>query len=142
MLFEEVRRCSLGEGKGWGVPHLYLDYSSNITQSVDFRALFQEIHAAFVEVDGVPINNCKSRAVRRDDFYIGDGQEDHAFVHLQVSALAGRSPDTKTALNQALLSLLEKHYHASLSRLRLQLSVEFRDLERTSYAKVPRGTLT
>ena len=124
------------------MPHLYLDYSSNVTQIVDFRALFKDVHAVLVDVDGVPINNCKSRAVRRDDFYIGDGDQAHAFVHLQVSALAGRGDDVKATINQRALRILEKYYQASLEQLKLQLSVEFRDIERSSYAKVPEGTLS
>lgn len=44
------------------MPHLTLEYSSNIKVDSDFATLFQALHNALVETCGVSIEHCKSRA--------------------------------------------------------------------------------
>jgi 5-carboxymethyl-2-hydroxymuconate isomerase len=124
------------------MPHLNLEYSANIDQAVDFSGLFRELHQVLNEAGGVSLNNCKSRARTLETFYIGDGSETHALVHLEIALLAGRSMEIKNAITGGALEVLQKHYQASLEVCDLQISVELRDIDRDPYAKIPAGTLT
>lgn len=124
------------------MPHLNLEYSANVEQSIDYSALFAAVHRVLNEVGGVNLNNCKSRARKLDVFYLGDGSEKHALVHLEIALLEGRTPEVKSAVTAAVLELLRECYQPSLQTLDLQISVEMRDIERGPYAKFPGGTLT
>lgn len=123
------------------MPHLNLEYSSNIRQNVDFQVVFRDLHRVLNEVGQVTLNNCKSRAGKLDTFYIGDGDEEHALVHLEIALLAGRSSQLKSAISSAALEVLRKHYQETLDFRGLQISVEIRDIERETYRKIPDGTL-
>jgi 5-carboxymethyl-2-hydroxymuconate isomerase len=118
------------------VPHLVLEYTANVTQEVDWSALFSRLHRA-VAAAGAPLAGCKSRAVRHEDYFVADGRPGGAFVHLTVGLLSGRTDEAKAAIAGACLQLLVEEYRPSLDSLDLQITVELRDLHRESYQKVP-----
>ena len=62
------------------MPHLTLEYSSNVTQEVDFQALFLELHQMVAEHGDTLVANCKSRAYRLDDYLVASGEAGAAFV--------------------------------------------------------------
>ena len=115
------------------MPHLTLEYTSNLTKLDTERALLALNHALvasghFEEVD------IKSRAVRHDDFLIGTTSGAHAFVHVTLALLSGRSQQTRNELSSALLRVLRMSCKG-ISEDRLQVSVQVEELDRPSYAK-------
>jgi len=123
------------------MPQLTLEYTANIKQKIDFADLFAQLHQVLVDVGGIPLGNCKSRAYRLDDFHIGDGAAQHAFVHLVIRFLEGRSVEMKETIGQQSLQILKESYAPSFAVLNLQLTVEMQDIERSTYFKIPEGTL-
>ena len=119
------------------MPHLILEYSENITEQVQFQQLFAELHTALNEICNIKLDNCKSRAVGHSTFYIGEGHSDNAFVSLSVAFLEGRSLDLKRKLGARLLDILKKYYHCIETTLKLQISVEIKDIQRPLYFKFP-----
>lgn len=93
------------------------------------------------DIGGILIDNCKSRAVSRENFHVGDGKTGGAFVHLDVKLLEGREPPVKQALGEALVALLRDTYSEISQSLDLQITVQIRDIQRGSYFKYPGGTL-
>ncbi|MDX9830619.1 MAG: 5-carboxymethyl-2-hydroxymuconate Delta-isomerase [Anaerolineae bacterium] len=118
------------------MPHLVLEYSDNVTQQVDWSALFSSLHQAVAGV-GAPLQNCKSRAIRHEAYHVADGRPGGAFVHLTIGLLAGRTDEVKAALTRRCLELLAETFRPSLGSLDLQISVELRDLHRESYQRLP-----
>jgi len=118
------------------MPHFVLEYSDNVTQRVDWNALFSGLHQAVAQA-GASLQNCKSRAIRHDTYYVADGRPGAAFVHLTVGVLAGRTDEEKAALTRRCLALLAEAFRPSLDSLDVQLSVELRDLHRESYQRLP-----
>ncbi len=118
------------------MPHLVLEYTANVTQNVDWSALFSRLHQA-VAAAGAPLAGCKSRAVRHEDYYVADGRAGGAFVHLTIGLLSGRADEDKAGLARRCRELLVEEYRPSLEALDLQITVEVRDLHRESYQKVP-----
>jgi 5-carboxymethyl-2-hydroxymuconate isomerase len=115
------------------MPHLTLEYTSNLNKLDTERALLALNHALvasghFEDVD------IKSRAVRFDDFLIGTTGGAHAFVHLKLSLLSGRSQLARNELSNALLRVLRASCKG-ISNDRLQMSVQIEEIDRPSYAK-------
>ena len=104
--------------------------------------MFANLHGILAQVGGVHIENCKSRALAHDTFYIGDGDAQRAFVHLEVLLVEGRSPRWIEHVGTELLECLEQAFAASKRDFDLQITVNFVDLVRQRYFKYPAGTLT
>jgi 5-carboxymethyl-2-hydroxymuconate isomerase len=115
------------------MPHLTLEYTSNLNKFDTERALLALNHALlasghFEEVD------IKSRAIRLDDYLIGTAGRAHAFVHVKLALLSGRSQQTRNELSNALLRVLRVSCKG-ISEDRLQISVQIEEIDRSSYAK-------
>lgn len=121
------------------MPHLTLEYSSNIKER-DFQTLFHKLHHTLVKVCSANLENCKSRAVQHDVFYIGDGNPQNAFVHLEISLADGRSLEIRKEVGQQMLDILSKHFSNSLRGLNLQITVESKEFQKKFYFKTPLET--
>jgi len=73
------------------MPHLRLDYTTNITEEINFQELFHHCHEALQQIIGVDIAKCDSQARQVEDFFIGKGEKENAFVHLTIYLFEGRS---------------------------------------------------
>ena len=122
------------------MPHIVLEYSSNLPELPDFRALFNDIHHALSRIGGIRLENCKSRARAAEHYYIGDGNPDNAFVHLDVEFVKGRDRELKQAIGRECLQLVKRYYHLHLSDS-LQITVKIDDIALDFYFKDPAGTL-
>lgn len=109
------------------MPQLTIEYSTNIVEQ-NLEPLFQACHTLLAQTLPTDLNNCKSRAIACEQYCIGDGQSQRAFIHMQVLILSGRSPEILTKLGKALLELLKHYFKETLNQLNLQLSVEIQEL--------------
>lgn len=73
------------------MPHQIVEYSANLEDVVDVRALVDCLHAAALETGIFPIAGLRTRAVRRDAYQIADGHPDNGFVHVLLRIGYGRS---------------------------------------------------
>jgi 5-carboxymethyl-2-hydroxymuconate isomerase len=122
------------------VPHIIFEYSDNIPALTDYSPLFAEIHHALNTIGGIKLENCKSRVRVANDFYIGDGSPQHAFIHLEVEFVSGRSTQVKQAIGDECLGIVKKYYQSQLSES-LQITVKIEDISLDFYFKYPEGTL-
>jgi 5-carboxymethyl-2-hydroxymuconate isomerase len=115
------------------MPHLTLEYTNNlgtITPDSFLLALNHALVASghFEEAD------IKSRAIVLDTWRVGVASSDHAFVHVRLAILSGRSAQVRSELSNALLRVLRVSCKG-LTNHPLQLCVEVVEIERASYAK-------
>jgi len=123
------------------MPHLVLDYSSNVKEKESFEPLFKQLHQVLVTVCSAQLETCKSRAVFRDTYYIGDGNSENAFVHLDVCIAGGRSMKAREEMGRQMLEILGEFFSRSMRELNLQITVESREFPRNLYFKLPEGTV-
>jgi 5-carboxymethyl-2-hydroxymuconate isomerase len=123
------------------MPHLTLEHTANINQEIDSVTLFSGLHNILTTIGGINIENCKSRAIRLDNYYIGQSDESNAFVHLEISFLQGKSAELQQAIGKQCLKLLKEYFAPSLSKLALQITVEITKIHRSAYYKYPGDTL-
>ena len=121
------------------MPHLRLEYSSNLDEAIASPVLLLDLHRTLERVAGISIGNCKSRALPVPRYVVAGGGPDGAFVHLDVRFLEGRPLEVRRALGEALLARLLEAYGAG--RAGLQVTVEIAELPRVTYFKHPPGTL-
>ncbi|MEN8172365.1 MAG: 5-carboxymethyl-2-hydroxymuconate Delta-isomerase [Chloroflexota bacterium] len=123
------------------MPHLTLEYTGNIKQEIDSEAVFSHLHQILATTGGIKIDNCKSRAVRMEDYFIARGGPAKAFVHLEIHFLEGRSEKIKQAIGKESLEVLKAYFASSIEKLDLQINVEITEIRRSAYHKFPSGTL-
>ncbi len=124
------------------MPQIRLEYTSNLDSTPQLDTLLDRIHGALNTIAGVNLDSCKSRVHVVDRFRIGDGAADHAFVHLEIRLLEGRSKVVKQDLGSACLELLESAFDVTRTDRRVQATVEIGDVLRDEYFKYPAGTFT
>jgi len=124
------------------VPHIVLEYSSNLSEVTDLKALFASLHHTLQDIGGIRLDNCKSRARVAENYLIGDGESDNAFVHLQIRFIEGRRLSLKQAIGEQCLKILKQYYKQSMEVMELQITVEIDDLLSDFYFKYPEGSLT
>ena len=117
------------------MPHCILEYSSNTSEKVDTRHLFEMIHSLFIEQGEFDLPKIKSRAVRHEHFYVGDGSDANAFVHLTLSIFEGRSLSLRQDLGRRVLSFLKQEFAQSLVERNCSITVEIKEMSRDTYFK-------
>lgn len=117
------------------MPQLTLEYTNNFAEKNDFSALFKKIHAFLTQHLPADLASCKSRVFELDNYYVGDGNPENAFVHVQLAFMQGRSPEKITEVGDEVLRLLKEHFSESLKRKNFQITLEVRELAKT-YLKI------
>ena len=123
------------------MPHLTLEYTSNLEEWASDPDLLLSLHRMLESVVGIKIGNCKSRWRLVEEWVVGDGGGESAFVHLDLRFLEGRPLELKQAVGAGAVELLRAHFQAALQALDLQITVEVQDIRRSTYFKYPPGTL-
>ncbi len=123
------------------MPQITLEYTANATCRSDFPSVFRRLHQTLADVGGIDIKNCKSRAIERGEFFVGDGSGG-GFVHLDVKILDGRPIELKERIGRSLLEVLEVEYAPEEQKEPLQLTVEVHDIIRTEYFKYSAGSVS
>ncbi|MBI9070146.1 MAG: 5-carboxymethyl-2-hydroxymuconate Delta-isomerase [Melioribacteraceae bacterium] len=120
------------------MPQITLEYTSNINHDINFNELFAEVHRVLSDVGNIDINNCKSRAIKLDDYYIGNGEIENAFIHLAIRLLEGREEELKRKIGWEIMKVLEDFYYQCFTQHRFQITLEINDIFKNSYFKIPR----
>ncbi len=123
------------------MPHLTLEYTSNLEEWASDPGLLLSLHRLLESVAAIKIGNCKSRWRMVEEWVVGDGQGESAFVHLDLRFLEGRALDKKQAVGAGAAELLRSHFEAAFQSFDVQITVDVQDIRRSTYFKYPPGTL-
>jgi len=111
------------------MPHLRLEYSGNIdmTES-NLNILFLRLHDVLVNKAGAELFRCQSRAICCENFCVGDGESNRAFVYLQVFLLEGRTLNQLQETGSELLKTLQDGFKDLLLHYSAQISVHLNEI--------------
>ena len=123
------------------MPHLTLEYTMNLDEWASDPGLLLNLHRVLESVAGIKIGNCKSRWRMVEDWVVGDGEGESAFVHLDIRFLEGRRLEIQRAVGAGAVELLRAHFASAPDELDLQITVEVHEIRRSTYFKHPPGTL-
>ncbi|MGW8375109.1 5-carboxymethyl-2-hydroxymuconate delta isomerase [Streptomyces sp. ODS28] len=108
------------------MPHLTIDYSSQLSGVLDREALLGELHPLILEETG-STGVCKT-FLRASEAYVGDdANAAEIFVHAEVGLVPGRHEALKAQLSESILALLARHLPPEIAA-RAFLSAEVREL--------------
>lgn len=114
------------------MPHYILEYSDNIGEPVDPGEIFPPLHQLLIN-EGFDEAKIKSRIIRHDQYYIGNGNVENAFVHLTLAILNRHELAKQKRIGQQISSYLKTYFSGSADELNLAIRVEIRELEKETY---------
>ncbi|MFN8061037.1 MAG: 5-carboxymethyl-2-hydroxymuconate Delta-isomerase [Vicinamibacterales bacterium] len=82
------------------MPHLIIEYSSNLRPVLDVSRLVQRLHEAAIRTGIFPLGGVRTRAVAREHYRVADGHPDNAFVHAVLRVGSGRDLETRQRVGQ------------------------------------------
>jgi 5-carboxymethyl-2-hydroxymuconate isomerase len=111
------------------MPHLIVEYSANLDEVVDIKALVAAVHAAALETGIFPIGGLRTRAARRDVYAIADGHPDNGFVHVQARIGQGRPADVREKAAAHLFQAVKQATAAVFAARPLGLTLELVEID-------------
>ena len=111
------------------MPHIVVEYSSNIEDRIDLQRLIRRLHDTAIGTGLFPLGGTRTRAARRNDYRIADGHPDNGFVHVTMRIGHGRDADAKTRAAQAVFDALCEHLAPLFDASPLGISFEVQELD-------------
>lgn len=115
------------------MPQITVDYSAELDDAFDRAGFAGALHPLIAETVSTKIAACKTRFRRVEETVVADAPGGDGLVHVDISLLAGRTPEVKARLTESVRDLLVVHIRPTAG-LTLHLSAETRDLD-ASYRK-------
>ncbi len=109
------------------MPHITFELSDNIIEK-NIIHLLTEIHHILTEDLPTQLESCKTRVIHHQNFLIGNGDSNNAFIHIAIEVLQGRSEATLEVIANKILLILTKHFRESSTQLNLKISVAIKNL--------------
>jgi len=117
------------------MPHITLEYSTNLADVPELAVAFGALHAALAPVGPFAIDDFKSRAHPTAAYAVGDGTGTRAYAHLTVGVLDRRDADVQRQVADVALAWLEATFAGHLGGVDADLTVEVREMRAALYRK-------
>lgn len=104
------------------MPHLTLKHSKNLEK--DFSDFFSEAHKLIAQILQVNIKSCRSIATSYEQYFIGKGETNNAFIHLDILIKPKYEHDKLQLLGTQILELLKYHLKDKNNSLNIKISLE------------------
>lgn len=118
------------------MPHITVEYSSNLNQRISMRDVIAGIHAAVLASGAFEKGGVRTRAISQDLYVVADGDPDNSFIHVDMRIAPGRSAETKKQVSQSILEVLREHTKEVMKQYGLGISIEIRELDQTASLKL------
>lgn len=117
------------------MPHVIVEYSANLDDSLDIGALVHELHRTMVESGIAEVAAIRTRAERRDLFEVADGNPANGFVHIVVRMRVGRPEEQRRKLGEALLAAANKCLEAAYKTHPTGVTVEIHEIDHMTFRR-------
>lgn len=117
------------------MPHLTLEVTDNLRSSINATTLLQAAHRALLASGVFAAADVKSRLLWLDSFCVGQAdatEKAEGFIHAPLDLLAGRSPEVRQSLAEAVVAALKAHIAPGQP---VQISCLVGEMDHTNYAK-------
>jgi 5-carboxymethyl-2-hydroxymuconate isomerase len=111
------------------VPHIIVEYSANLEEAVPIAALVADVHRAVLATGIFKLGAVRTRAARRDIFFIADGDPDNAFINVIARVASGRPLEKRRGLAEAIMAVIERETAALAASRGLALSIYVEEID-------------
>ena len=111
------------------MPHLLIEYSANLEPRIQIGALIDKLHATAIATGVFPVGGARTRAMRRDQYRVADGDPANAFVHLTMRVGHGRSVATRREAAEGIFKALCEHLAPIYAATPLAISAEMQEID-------------
>ncbi|MFO1351088.1 MAG: 5-carboxymethyl-2-hydroxymuconate Delta-isomerase [Gammaproteobacteria bacterium] len=111
------------------MPHIVVEYSTNLAPRIDVAALLRALHRAALDTGVFPIGGLRTRAAPRQDYVIADGHPDNAFVHVTLRIGHGRDLATKQRAGDRVFGALCAFLDPVFRTTPLGISLEIQEID-------------
>ena len=92
------------------MPHIFVEYSANLEEHLDVGEVLQSVHGAAASHPSVPLAGLRTRAIKREDYLIANGDSANMFVAViaRLNGDRGQTPliEVRDLLAEAVRSSL------------------------------------
>jgi len=88
------------------MPHLNIEYSANLQDSLDVQALVDLIHETALETGIFPLGGVRTRAEARNYYRIANGDPRAGYIHMMVRIGSGRDVETRRSAGDRIFAAL------------------------------------
>lgn len=118
------------------MPHFVLEYTDNLKDEVDIRALLKKVNDVLIAQNGVfPIGGIRSRAIELNHYVMSDDEEDYAFVHASLKVGSGRTKEQLKRACDEIFEIMKAHFSQQFEHRYLALSMEYGEFSETGTYK-------
>lgn len=118
------------------MPHMTLEYSTNVGAGIDSKQLFSILHVQLAKAGELRTQDFKSRVFPVDTFYVGLAKDNASFVRLNIETFIGKSTQQKKSISRVALEVLSEYFNEALVHGNCDIAVQITELEKESYARV------
>jgi 5-carboxymethyl-2-hydroxymuconate isomerase len=111
------------------VPHIIVEYSANLDEAMPIATLIKNVHQAVLATGISKLGAVRTRAARRDVYSIADGDPQNAFINVIARIGRGRAPETRRALAEAIMAVLDRETATLAASRGLALSVYVEEID-------------
>ena len=111
------------------MPHITVEYSSNLENGVDVRRLIDDLHRTVVQSGLFEPAAVRTRAAPRSLYRIADGAPENVFLHITARIRAGRSAGDRKALGASLLQTAKDAIAAQPAPPPIAVTVEVHEID-------------
>jgi 5-carboxymethyl-2-hydroxymuconate isomerase len=106
------------------MPHFTIEYSANLDARVDMAKLVEVVRQAAVETGIFPLGGIRVRAVRCEQYAIGDGNPDFAFLDMLLRLGEGRDLQTRKSAGEHIFGTLSAYLDPVFAKGKFALSFD------------------
>lgn len=117
------------------MPHIIVEYSANLEDSVDIQTLVDDLHQVVADSGVAEVAAIRTRAKKRDVYRIADGAPKNAFVHVVMRLRIGRSEEVRSKLADALLAATDRDLQHAYTAHDIAITVEMEEIDNITARK-------
>jgi 5-carboxymethyl-2-hydroxymuconate isomerase len=111
------------------MPHVVVEYSENLSASVNLQALVDHLHQSALATGVFPLGGLRTRAEERKIYKIADGHPDNSFVHVTMWLGHGRDEATKLKAAKHVFDDLVTFLKPVFDKVPLGISLNMQELD-------------
>jgi 5-carboxymethyl-2-hydroxymuconate isomerase len=117
------------------MPHVIVEYSSNLDNSMDVQALCNALHQAMIDTGTADVAAIRTRAERREHYCIADRNPDNAYVQITVRMREGRPKEAYQKVGEMLMAAAEKSLEGAFAKHPLGLALEMHEITQLTFRR-------